>query len=294
MTKPSDAPLRPPRSIGVCLKRAQPQAAGIVRELEKWLEQRGLAVRLDEEAAPWVGRSGQTRAELAAAVDLIVVLGGDGTLLSASRSAGSRPVPVLGVNLGTLGFLTEIALDELFATLERVLASDVRIEARMRLDIVAQRGDDVLGRFLALNDAVISGATLARMIDLDTRADGLDVTSYHADGLIVSTPTGSTAYSLAAGGPILLPEVEALVLTPICPHTLTQRPLVLPQSSVIEVIVRSRGDGVQLTADGQEGLGLREGDRVVVRRSNHPLLLVASPVRDRFEILRQKLHWGAR
>jgi NAD+ kinase len=265
-----------------------------VRELEKWLEQRGLAVRLDEEAAQWVGRPGQTRAELAAAVDLIVVLGGDGTLLSASRSAGSRPVPVLGVNLGTLGFLTEIALDELFATLERVLASNVRIDAHMRLDIVAQRGDDVLGRFLALNDAVISGATLARMIDLDTRADGLDVTSYHADGLIVSTPTGSTAYSLAAGGPILLPEVEALVLTPICPHTLTQRPLVLPQSSVIEVIVRSRGDGVQLTADGQEGLGLREGDRVVVRRSNHPLLLVASPVRDRFEILRQKLHWGAR
>jgi len=294
VTKPSDAPLRPPRSIGVCLKRAQPQAAGIVRELEKWLEERGLAVRLDEEAAQWVGRPGQTRAELAASVDLIVVLGGDGTLLSASRSAGSRPVPVLGVNLGTLGFLTEIALDELFATLERVLASDVRIDARMRLDIVAQRGDDVLGRFLALNDAVISGAMLARMIDLDTRADGLDVTSYHADGLIVSTPTGSTAYSLAAGGPILLPEVEALVLTPICPHTLTQRPLVLPQSSVIEVIVRSRGDGVQLTADGQEGLGLREGDRVVVRRSNHPLLLVASPVRDRFEILRQKLHWGAR
>ncbi len=291
MTKPSDAPLR---SIGICLKRAQPQAAGIVRGLEKWLAGRGIDVRLDEEAGEWVGRSGEPRAELAAAVDLIVVLGGDGTLLSVSRSAGSRAVPVLGVNLGRLGFLTEITLDELFATLERVLAGEVRIEARMRLDVVVQRGDDVLGRFLALNDAVISGAALARMIDLETFADGLGVTSYHADGLIVSTPTGSTAYSLSAGGPILLPGVEAILLTPICPHTLTQRPLVLPQSSRIEVIVRSRGEGVQVTTDGQEGLGLREGDRVVVCRSEHPLLLVSSPVRDRFEILREKLGWGAR
>ncbi len=294
MTKPSDAPLRPPRSIGVCLKRAQPQAAGIVRGLEKWLLERGLVVRLDEEAAEWVGRPGEVRAELAAAVDLVVVLGGDGTLLSVARSAGSRPVPVLGVNLGTLGFLTEIALDDLFATLEQVLAGALRTEARMRLDVVAHRGSSVLGRFLALNDAVISGAALARMIDLETRADGLDVTTYHADGLIVATPTGSTAYSLSAGGPILMPEVEALVLTPICPHTLTQRPLVLPQTSQVEIIVRSRGDGVQVTADGQEGLGLREGDRVVVRRSEHPLLLVSSPVRNRFEILREKLRWGAR
>ena len=294
MTKPSDAPLRPPRSIGVCLKRAQPQAAGIVRGLEKWLVGRGLTVLLDEEAAEWVGNAGLPRAELAAAVDLIVVLGGDGTLLSVSRSAGSRAVPILGVNLGTLGFLTEITLDELFATLEQVLAGDVRVETRMRLDVVAERGGAPLGRYLALNDAVISGAALARMIDLETRADGLDVTTYHADGLIVSTPTGSTAYSLSAGGPILLPEVEAMVLTPICPHTLTQRPLVVPQSSTVEIIVRSRGEGVRVTADGQEGHALQEGDRVVVKRSDHPLLLVSSPVRDRFEILREKLRWGAR
>jgi len=294
VTKPSDAPLRPPRRIGVCLKRAQPQAAGIVRGLEKWLLERGLEVLLDEEAAEWIGRPGETRADLAAAVDLIVVLGGDGTLLSASRSAGSRPVPILGVNLGTLGFLTEISLDELFAAMERVLTGDVRIEARMRLDIVARRGDEALGRFLALNDAVISGAALARMIDLETRANGLDVTTYHADGLIVATPTGSTAYSLSAGGPILLPEVEALLLTPICPHTLTQRPLVLPHTSEIEIVVRSRSDGVQLTADGQEGIALRGGDVVQVRRSPHPLQLVASPVRNRFEVLREKLRWGAR
>lgn len=294
MTKPSDASLRPPRSVGVCLKRAQPQAAEIVRELEKWLEGRGLAALLDEEAARWVGHAGTPRDALAAAVDLLVVLGGDGTLLSVARSVGSRAVPILGVNLGTLGFLTEITLEELFATLDQALAGAVRIDTRMRLEVVAERAGAVLGRYLALNDAVISGAALARMIDLETRADGLAVTTYHADGLIVSTPTGSTAYSLSAGGPILLPEVEAMVLTPICPHTLTQRPLVLPESSVVEIIVRSRGEGVRVTADGQEGHGLQEGDRVVVRRSSQPLRIVSSPVRDRFEILREKLGWGAR
>ena len=294
MTKASEAPLRPPRSVGICLKRAQPQAAGVVRGLEKWLAARGLAVRLDEEAAEWIGRPGESREDLAAAVDLVVVLGGDGTLLSVSRASGSRPVPVLGVNLGTLGFLTEIALDELFAVMERVLAGEVRTEARMRLDVRAFRGAEPLGRFLALNDAVISGATLARMIDLEVRMGGLAVTTVHADGLILATPTGSTAYSLSAGGPILLPEVAAMILTPICPHTLTQRPQVLPDSSEVEIAVRSRGEGVQLTADGQEGIALREGDRVQVRRSEHPLLLVCSPVRTRFEILREKLRWGER
>ncbi len=225
----------------------------------------------------------------------MVVLGGDGTLLSVSRAVGRRPVPVLGVNLGTLGFLTEITREELFPVMERVLAGELRIQRRMRLEVSALPGlAEFSARFLALNDAVISGAALARMIDLETRTDGLDVTTYHADGLIVATPTGSTAYSLSAGGPILLPEVEAIVLTPICPHTLTQRPLVLPEGSEIEVVVRWRGEGVQLTADGQEGLALREGDVVRIRRSPHALHLVASPVRNRFEILREKLRWGER
>jgi NAD+ kinase len=294
VTKPSDAPPRPPQAVGICLKRAQPQAAGIVRELDKWLAERGCSVHLDDEAAEWVGRPGVSRAEVGAVVDFVVVLGGDGTLLSVSRAVGRRPVPVLGVNLGTLGFLTEITREELFPVMERVLAGELRIQRRMRLEVSAHRGSQLLGSFLALNDAVISGAALARMIDLETRTDGLDVTTYHADGLIVATPTGSTAYSLSAGGPILLPEVEAIVLTPICPHTLTQRPLVLPEGSEIEVVVRWRGEGVQLTADGQEGLALREGDVVRLRRSPHALHLVASPVRNRFEILREKLRWGER
>jgi NAD+ kinase len=290
--KPDEA-FHPIRAVGVCLKPAQPQAAGAVRGLVKWLEQRGLRVIADEEAGEVTGHPSQPRSLLAGQVDLVIVLGGDGTLLSVARAVSDRPVPILGVNLGTLGFLTEVTLDELFAALELVLAGKARVEARMRLDVRALRDQGELGRFLALNDAVLTKADLARMIDLETRADGGEVTTYHADGLIVATPTGSTAYSLSAGGPIVLPELEAFLLTPICPHTLTQRPLVLPHSSQIEICVRSRNE-VQLTVDGQEGIALREGDVVAVRRSDHPVRLIASPFRSRFEILREKFHWGTR
>ncbi|HME69028.1 MAG TPA: NAD(+)/NADH kinase [Myxococcota bacterium] len=292
-TPKPEQPFHPIRAVGVCLKPSQPQAAGAVRGLVKWLQQRGLRVIADEEVGEVTGEPPQPRALLAGQVDLVIVLGGDGTLLSVARAVSDRPVPILGVNLGTLGFLTEITLDELFAALERVLAGEVRVEPRMRLDVRALRDRGELGRFLALNDAVLTKADLARMIDLETRAGGSQVTTYHADGLIVATPTGSTAYSLSAGGPIVLPELEAFLLTPICPHTLTQRPLVLPHSSQIEICVRSRNE-VQLTVDGQEGIALREGDIVAVRRSDHPVRLIASPFRSRFEILREKLHWGTR
>jgi NAD+ kinase len=264
-----------------------------VRGLVKWLDDRGLRVLLDDEAAESTGGTARPRGELASQAQLLIVLGGDGTLLSVARAIGERPVPVLGVNLGTLGFLTEITLDELVAALDRVLRGEFGEERRMRLDVRARRGDEELGRFLALNDAVLTKADLARMIDLETSANGAAVTTYHADGLIVATPTGSTAYSLSAGGPILLPELEAFVLTPICPHTLTQRPIVLPAGARIEIRVRTR-DEVQLTVDGQEGLCLREDDVVSVGRSPHPLHLVVSPFRSRFEVLRQKLHWGTR
>jgi len=292
-TPTPDEAFHPIRAVGVCLKPSQPQAAGAVRGLVKWLQQRGLRVIADEEVGEVTGEPSQARALLAGQVDLVIVLGGDGTLLSVARAVSDRPVPILGVNLGTLGFLTEITLDELFAALERVLAGQVRVEPRMRLDVRALRDRAELGRFLALNDAVLTKADLARMIDLETRAGGSQVTTYHADGLIVATPTGSTAYSLSAGGPIVLPELEAFLLTPICPHTLTQRPLVLPHSSQIEICVRSRNE-VQLTVDGQEGIELREGDIVAVRRSDHPVRLIASPFRNRFEILREKFHWGTR
>lgn len=270
------------RAVGICVKPEQAQLADFVGELEDWLRERGLHVEL-----PFTESTGK--------VDLVVVLGGDGTLLAAARVLGERAVPILGVNLGSLGFLTEISSDELYRALEDVLANRYRVESRMRLEVTALRGERTLGRFLALNDAVIGKSALSRMIDLETLADGSPVTTYHADGLILATPTGSSAYSLSAGGPLLLPEFEAIVLTPICPHTLTQRPLVLPQTSRIEVRVHAaRGGDVHLTVDGQVGHALLEGDRVCVRRSEHPLRMLVPPARNRFEVMRAKLRWGER
>ncbi len=282
------------RSVGVCLKRDQPQAADTVRALVEWLSQRQIDVYVDECSAGWCDLEATPLVQLAEKVDLILVLGGDGTLLAVARAAGTRRVPILGVNLGTLGFLTEINVDELFPTLERILRGDVTIESRLRLEVVVSRDGEELGRFEALNDAVITKSALSRMIDLQTYADSVLVTTYHADGLIVSTPTGSTAYSLSAGGPLLVPGSDVVVLTPICPHTLTHRPVVLSQSALIEVEVNTRGGEVFLTVDGQEGLALADGDRVIVRRSAHPVDIVCSPFRNRFEIFREKLRWGER
>lgn len=282
------------RSVGLCLKPQQPQASALVREIAKWLEERGRRVLADADAGKCLGRAGLARRALAAQADLIVVLGGDGTLLAVTRECGESTVPILGVNLGTLGFLTEVTREEVKNALERVLSGDFRTEERMRLDVCARRDERELGRHLALNDAVLNTSALARMIDLEMRADARPVTTYHADGLIVSTPTGSTAYSLSAGGPILDPGLAAIVVTPICPHTLAQRPIVLPESSQIEITVRSRGADVQLTIDGQVGIALGLGDVVSVRRSQHPVRLIVSPFRNHFEILREKLRWGER
>jgi NAD+ kinase len=282
------------RSVGLAMKEGEPRAVVAARDLQKWLEQRGVRVLFDPEAAAAVGLPGAPRAQLAAESDLLVVLGGDGTLLSVAREVGGRPVPILGVNLGTLGFLAEVSVDEVAAALAEILDHGMRVEERMRLDVRLERSRGLPKAYLALNDAVITKGALARIIDLETRADGQPVTIYHADGLIVSTPTGSTAYSLSAGGPILLPGVEALVLTPICPHTLSQRPIVLPDAVEVEITVHPRGGEVQLTVDGQEGAPLGEGDRVRVRRSEHPIQLVVPPRRTRFEVLRTKLRWGQR
>jgi NAD+ kinase len=282
------------RTVGICLKRGQPQAAETVRALIDWLEGRGLEVRADPECAACVGVKSVEIDELAAEVDLIVMLGGDGTLLAVARAIGMRRVPILGVNLGTLGFLTEVNIEEMFDALQSVLAGEAEIVPRMRLEVAASRGGEEVGRYIALNDAVITKTALSRMIDLEASADGEDVTTYHADGLIVSTPTGSTAYSLSAGGPLVSAELEAIVLTPICPHSLTQRPLVLPSGSEIELAVHTRGGEATMTIDGQEGMELLDGDRVTIRRSEHPVDIIASPVRTRFEILQAKLRWGQR
>ncbi len=282
------------RRIGICLKPDQPQAAELVRSLVKWLDERGLETRGDTACATASGIEARPRDEVADWADLIVVLGGDGTLLSMARSLGTRSVPLLGVNLGTLGFLTEVNVEEMIPALERVLDGGAGIESRMRLEAVVQRGDRELAHYLALNDAVIAKSARSRMIDLETWADGLRVTTYHADGLIMSTPTGSTAYSLSAGGPVVQPVIGAFVLTPICPHSLNHRPIVMPESVSLEVVIHDRGGEASLTVDGQEWIELQGGDRVWVRRSPHPVFLVASPFHDRYEIMRTKLSWGER
>lgn len=274
--------------VGLCAKPRSEAARGAARELAQWLAARGVEVLFDDA----LGAGGPSRRALAEKADLLVVLGGDGTLLSVAREVGARAVPILGVNLGTLGFLAEFAPSEEREILERVLRGDYTTVERMRLDVRAVREGRELFRSHALNDAVITRGDLSRMIDLEATADGVAVTTYHGDGLIVATPTGSTAYTLSAGGPILMPGARVFVLTPICPHALAQRPLVLPDSTELSVTVRPREGAAHLTVDGQLGLALEDGDRIEVAVSAHPAHFVASPFRSRFEVLRTKLGWG--
>jgi len=226
--------------------------------------------------------------------DLLIVLGGDGTLLSAARAIGKREIPLFPVNLGGLGFLTAITIDELFPELERAFRGEHRIAKRKLLQTEVVRGGQVVAAYEALNDAVLAKSALARMIDLDTHVDAQFVCAYKADGLIVSTPTGSTAYSLSAGGPIIFPSVPAICLTPICPHMLTNRPVLVPETSVIRIVSHGPDDSVYLTIDGQVGTPIRDGDTIVCRSSRYALLLIRPPHQMFFDVLRQKLKWGER
>jgi NAD+ kinase len=282
--------------IGVVVKPHKEEAAPVLCPLVEWLRARGKEVLLDREVAglcPGAG-PGFPRPEIAAQADLIIVLGGDGTLLSVARLLAGREVPILGVNLGGLGFLTEVTLPELFPMLEAVVESRVAVSRRLTLAAVVLRDGQPIGEYVALNDAVISKTAPSRIVELETRVNGEFVASYRADGLIVATPTGSTAYCLSAGGPIIYPSLPALVLIPICPHTLTNRPLVLADSAVIEVRPRSVGENIHLTVDGQVDVRLCFGDVVQLRRGPHSVMLVKSPRLNYFEILRTKLKWGER
>jgi NAD+ kinase len=292
------------RAVGIISKPRREDIAALVPQLLEWLEAHELEVFCDEETAqclaPEAAKPAQTpgrvhpREELADKVDLLIVLGGDGTLLAAARSMAEHTVPILPVNLGGLGFLTSVTLAELYPILEQVLAGKHRISERVLLQAEVLRDGKAIERQRALNDAVLNKAALARMIDLDLHIDGAYVCSYKADGLIISTPTGSTAYSLAAGGPIIYPVVEAFVITPICPHTLTNRPLVIPNTSKIEVDFAAGEEAVFLTLDGQVGVELKHGDRVAVARAQTKLRLVRPVKKTYFEILRSKLKWGER
>jgi len=284
------------RAVGIISKRRKEDIHAVVPQLLAWLETRKLEVYYDNETAACIPPSGRElpREELPDRVDLLIVLGGDGTLLAAARLLDSRSVPILPVNLGGLGFLTSVKLDELYPILEEVLAGRHRISERILLQAAVTRGGRVIERHRALNDAVLNKAALARIIDLDLNIDGVYVSSYRADGLIIATPTGSTAYSLAAGGPILYPVLKAFVITPICPHSLTNRPLVIPDTSKVEVDFRAGEEPVYLTLDGQVGVELKQGDRIELTQAKNKLQLVRPTRKDYFEILRSKLKWGER
>jgi NAD+ kinase len=287
------------KTIGIL---ARPELAGAgepLKELLEWLASRGVRTLLEERTATLLPAPAPTGsvapgAEVAAQADILVVLGGDGTLLRASRLLETRSVPILGVNFGSLGFLTEITLPELRGTLEGVLEDRYRCEKRSLLHVVVHRGAELLSTQDVLNDVVLTkGGALSRIIELDVFVDGSFVSSFRADGLIISSPTGSTAYNLAAGGPLLHPTLEAMVLTPICPHMLSNRPLVLSDTSTVEARFRpDRGVEVHVTFDGQSGLPLIAEDTVTVTRSPRSLMLVKAPGRDYFEVLRTKLKWG--
>ena len=285
-------------TIGVLARPDLAEAGPALRELVEWLRRRKVDVVVEERTAALLNGTALAGVqvapgrEVAARAGALVVLGGDGTLLSASHLL-EKPVPVLGVNFGSLGFLTEITVPELYPALEGVLRGAYRFEERRMLRATVTRQDEpeVLGD--VLNDVVITKAALSRIIELEVTVDGLFVTSFRADGLIVSSPTGSTAYNLAAGGPILHPALSAVVLTPICPHTLSNRPLVVGDESVVEVRLRAAREGdVHITFDGQRGFPLARTDAVTITRSPRSLRLVKAPDRDYFEVLRTKLKWG--
>jgi NAD+ kinase len=288
-----------PGSIASVTIVAKPGAAAAhlaARRCARFLEGRGVVVRFDVETARALGRRRDARPPGGEArpSDLYVVIGGDGTLLMAARAIAARPRPILGINLGGLGFLTETGPDEMEALLGQVLAGRYALDRRIGLQVSVVRAGKTVMRQVTLNDAVINKSALARIIEIGLTIDRDLVTTYKSDGLIISTPTGSTAYSLSAGGPIVHPNLKAFLITPICPHTLSMRPLVVPDDSVAEITLRTGDSEVYLTLDGQVGHPLKMKDRVRVRRSRQPILMVRAPGKSYFEVLRHKLHWGER
>ena len=283
------------RTVGIISKPNAPAAGELVPKLIEWLRHRGITVRIDGETGVYAGGiAGLVRERVPDTCDMLIVLGGDGTLLSAARAMGRREIPLFPVNLGGLGFLTAITVDEVFPELERALRGEHRIARRKLMTAEVVRGGDVVASFDALNDAVLTKSSIARMIDLDAHVDDQFVCAYKADGLIISTPTGSTAYSLSAGGPIVYPTVDAFCLTPICPHTLTNRPLIVPSQMPIRIVSRAMNEDAYLTVDGQVGNPLEGGDVVECATSDFDVLLIQPPDKTFFDVLRQKLKWGER
>jgi NAD+ kinase len=282
------------RTVGVIYKHGFEPALSEAQRLRKWLSDRGIRVFSEEmSATAKFDACFEERSVIPKEVEFVIVLGGDGTLLGAARRVAGHGVPILGVNLGGLGFLTEIPLKRLYPAVEKMLEARLEVESRLMLETGISRGSEEVCRFMVLNDVVINKGALARIIDLDVYIDDQFLTTFRADGLIVSTPTGSTAYNLSAGGPILYPTMSSFILTPICPFTLTNRPIILPDTATIYIaLTRKSDEKVTLTFDGQVGFDLSYGDRVAVHKSEKRIRLIKSPDQGYFEILREKLGWG--
>jgi NAD+ kinase len=286
----------PETTVAIVSKPSNPAAALAAPELCAYLVKRGYKVVTDPETAVYApGYKTVERSALAeTGPSFVVVLGGDGTLLAAARAVAKAKVPLLAVNLGSLGFLTEVKLEELYASIEAVEKNQCSREARSMIRCTVMRRDREVEHFDALNDIVVSKRTIARMAEVDIFANGIFVANYKADGVIISTPTGSTAYSLAAGGPVLEPNVGAIVITPISPHALTNRPLVLRDSSEVKLVVKGTTDEAYLTVDGQCGMPVLEGDQIICGKSDYQVQLLRLPGRTFFDVLRTKLKWGER
>ena len=287
------------KRIGVVVKPHQPEALVTMCELTEWLTARGIALvggpdvdreRIEHETGCAIEVIPDE--ELPQKVDLILVLGGDGTMIATARMLGDYEVPVIGVNYGGLGYLAEFRIEELFSALESILAGDYKLEKRVMLAVELRRDDELITNNRVLNDVVMNKSALARIIQIETYLNDQFVNSFRADGLIVSTPTGSTAYNLSAGGPIIFPTMNAVVITPICPFTLSNRPIVVPDDSVIEVRLMTEKEDVALTLDGQVGFPIQAHDRVIIRKSKTTFNLVQPKNRNYFDLLRDKLRWG--
>ncbi|HKQ53674.1 MAG TPA: NAD(+)/NADH kinase [Pyrinomonadaceae bacterium] len=287
------------RRVGVVVKPNHAEALQTTCRLVEWLTAHGIKLvgtpdlspeRIEAETGCHIEIVPHDR--LAASVDLVVVLGGDGTMIATSRMMGDYDVPVLGINYGTLGYLAEFRVEELVPALESVLTGDYRIDTRVRLAVDLYRGEEMLMHQRALNDVVINKSALARIIEIEARMNGMLISGFRADGLIVSTPTGSTAYNLSAGGPVVYPSMNALVIAPICPFTLSDRPIVVPDDCLIELHLRTPNEEVVLTLDGQFGLPIRTEDRILIRKSLTTFKIVQPKNRNYFEVLREKLRWG--
>jgi NAD+ kinase len=267
------------QNVVIFTKPKHSQVARVATELIEWFKARNVRASVD--------------ALDAGKADIAVIVGGDGTLLAAARHLADRQVPILAINYGGLGFLTEVTMDEMHSALERVLAGDFAIEERMMIDVAFSRGNKQIATHRALNDVVINRGTLSRLVELEARVDGDEVSLFRCDGLIVATPTGSTAYNLSAGGPIIFPTMNAMVLTPICSHTLTNRPIVFSSDVRIEITLQSsQEEEVYATVDGQVGLKMQPGDLLTIVKSKVAVKLIAPADKNYFDVLRGKLKWG--